>query len=66
MPFVPVVHDSPADRLDDDYPIRLTTGQRLDSYNTGVQTAAYRSPSRRGEIRYSRIQSHGHPHRKLD
>jgi formate dehydrogenase major subunit len=48
-PFVPVVHDPPVDRLDDDYPIRLTTGRRLDSYNTGVQTAGYRSPLRRGE-----------------
>jgi formate dehydrogenase major subunit len=48
-PFVPVVHDPPVDRLDDDYPIRLTTGRRLDSYNTGVQTAATTSPLRRGE-----------------
>jgi formate dehydrogenase major subunit len=48
-PFVPVFHDPPVDRLDDDYPIRLTTGRRLDSYNTGVQTAGYRSPLRRGE-----------------
>jgi predicted molibdopterin-dependent oxidoreductase YjgC len=49
VPFVPVVHDPPIDRLDEDYPIRLTTGRRLDSYNTGVQTAGYRSPLRRGE-----------------
>jgi formate dehydrogenase major subunit len=48
-PFVPVDHDPPVDRLDDDYPIRLTTGRRLDSYNTGVQTAGYTSPLRRGE-----------------
>src|SRR2546429_6645389 len=27
----------------------LTTGRRLDSYNTGVQTADYHSPLRRGE-----------------
>ena len=39
----------PFDRLDQDYPIRLTTGRRLDSYNTGVQTARYRSPLRRSE-----------------
>jgi formate dehydrogenase major subunit len=37
------------DRLDHDFPIRLTTGRRLESYNTGVQTAGYRSPLRRGE-----------------
>ncbi len=48
-PFVPVEHDPPVDKLDDDYPIRLTTGRRLDSYNTGVQTAGYTSPLRRGE-----------------
>ena len=48
-PFVPVEHDPPVDRLDDDFPIRLTTGRRLDSYNTGVQTAGYTSPLRRGE-----------------
>jgi formate dehydrogenase major subunit len=49
VPFVPVDHDPPVDRLDDDYPIRLTTGRRLESYNTGVQTGGYRSPLHRGE-----------------
>jgi formate dehydrogenase major subunit len=49
VPFVPVEHDPPVDKLDDDFPIRLTTGRRLDSYNTGVQTGGYRSPLRRGE-----------------
>jgi predicted molibdopterin-dependent oxidoreductase YjgC len=48
-PFVPVDHDPPVDKLTDDYPIRLTTGRRLDSYNTGVQSAGYTSPLRRGE-----------------
>jgi formate dehydrogenase major subunit len=48
-PFVPVEHRPPADPLDDEFPIRLTTGRRLDSYNTGVQTAGYASPMRRGE-----------------
>ncbi len=48
-PFVPVDHDPPVDKLTDEYPIRLTTGRRLDSYNTGVQTAGYTSPLRRGE-----------------
>jgi predicted molibdopterin-dependent oxidoreductase YjgC len=45
-PFVPVEHDPPVDRLTEDYPIRLTTGRRLDSYNTGVQSAALRYPRR--------------------
>lgn len=48
-PFVAVDHDPPVDRLDDEFPIRLTTGRRLDSYNTGVQTGGYTSPLRRGE-----------------
>jgi formate dehydrogenase major subunit len=48
-PFVAVDHDPPVDRLDDDFPIRLTTGRRLDSYNTGVQSGGYTSPLRRGE-----------------
>jgi predicted molibdopterin-dependent oxidoreductase YjgC len=48
-PFFAVDHDPPVDKLDDDFPIRLTTGRRLDSYNTGVQSASYTSPLRRGE-----------------
>ena len=48
-PFCPVEYEPPVDALDDQYPIRLTTGRRLDSYNTGVQTARYASPLRRGE-----------------
>ena len=48
-PFVPVDHDPPVDKLSDDFPLRLTTGRRLDSFNTGVQSGGYRSPLRRGE-----------------
>ncbi len=48
-PLSPVEHDPPVDELTEEYPVRLTTGRRLDSYNTGVQTAQYRSPLRRGE-----------------
>ena len=47
--FVPTEHEPPVDRLTEDFPIRLTTGRRLDSFNTGVQTAGYSSPLRRGE-----------------
>ncbi len=49
VPFVAVEHDPPVDRLSDDYPLRLTTGRHLDSYNTGVQSGRYRYPRRRGE-----------------
>jgi len=49
-PFSVVEHDPPVDRLDDDFPLRLTTGRILDSYNTGVQSGGFRSPLRaRGE-----------------
>jgi formate dehydrogenase major subunit len=48
-PFTAVDHDPPVDRLDADFPIRLTTGRHLDSYNTGVQSGGYRYPRRRGE-----------------
>ena len=48
-PFHAVEHDPPVDRLTADFPIRLTTGRRLDSFNTGVQTAGYASPLRRRE-----------------
>jgi formate dehydrogenase major subunit len=48
-PFVPVDHDPPVDRLTSDFPLRLTTGRRLDSFNTGVQSGGYTSPLRRGE-----------------
>jgi predicted molibdopterin-dependent oxidoreductase YjgC len=48
-PFSIVVDEPPVDELDADFPLRLTTGRRLDSYNTGVQTGGYTSPLRRQE-----------------
>jgi predicted molibdopterin-dependent oxidoreductase YjgC len=48
-PFNVVEHVLPVDKLSDEFPIRLTTGRRLDSYNTGVQSGGYRSPLRRRE-----------------
>ncbi len=48
-PFSVTEWAPPIDPLDDDFPIRLTTGRRLDSYNTGVQSNLYSSPMRRGE-----------------
>jgi predicted molibdopterin-dependent oxidoreductase YjgC len=48
-PFTVVEFEPPVDVLDEDYPIRLTTGRRLDSFNTGVQTERYSSPLRREE-----------------
>jgi predicted molibdopterin-dependent oxidoreductase YjgC len=48
-PFNVVEQVLPVDELSDEFPIRLTTGRRLDSYNTGVQSGGYRSPLRRRE-----------------
>jgi predicted molibdopterin-dependent oxidoreductase YjgC len=48
-PFSVVVFEPPVEMPDDEYPFQLTTGRRLDSYNTGVQTAGYVSPLRREE-----------------
>jgi predicted molibdopterin-dependent oxidoreductase YjgC len=48
-PLSVVIDEPPVDELSDEYPIRLTTGRRLDSFNTGVQTGAYSSPLRRPE-----------------
>jgi predicted molibdopterin-dependent oxidoreductase YjgC len=48
-PFSVVIDDPPVEALTDAYPLRLTTGRHLDSYNTGVQSGGYKSPNRRGE-----------------
>ncbi len=48
-PFACVQDEPPVEALSEDFPFRLTTGRRLDSYNTGVQTGLYSSPLRQGE-----------------
>ena len=48
-PFSVVLNEGPVEHLSPEFPLTLTTGRRLDSYNTGVQTAALSSPLRRGE-----------------
>ena len=48
-PFHAVEHEPPVEQPDDEYPFVLTTGRRLENYNTGVQTGSYRSPLHRGE-----------------
>jgi formate dehydrogenase major subunit len=47
-PFVAVEWKAPLDELSPEYPLRLTTGRVLDSYNTGVQTERFNSPIRAG------------------
>jgi len=47
--FNPAEQVGPVDKLDADYPLRLTTGRRLESFNTGVQSGAFAWPQKRGE-----------------
>jgi formate dehydrogenase major subunit len=48
-PFSIVHHDPPVERPDSEFPLLLTTGRRLESFNTGVQTGGYASPLHNGE-----------------
>ncbi len=48
-PFSVVPFEPPVDELTEEYPLRLTTGRRLDSFNTGAQSGLYASPMRRSE-----------------
>jgi formate dehydrogenase major subunit len=47
--FFPVEQEDPLDELSPEFPLRLTTGRRLDSYNTGVQSGGYETPLRQPE-----------------
>ncbi len=47
-PFGIVKHALPVDSLDEEFPLRLTTGRRLTDYNTGVQSEGFSSPIRFG------------------
>ncbi len=49
-PFVPVHDRPPFEATDAEFPIRLTTGRRLESYNTGIQTEKFTSPLHAGEF----------------
>ncbi|HYN19911.1 MAG TPA: molybdopterin-dependent oxidoreductase, partial [Thermoanaerobaculia bacterium] len=48
-PFTCANDEPPVEALSEEFPIRLTTGRRLDSYNTGVQSGLFTSPMRRRE-----------------
>ncbi len=47
-PFTVVEHEGPKEQLSEEFPLRLTTGRALDSYNTGVQSGSLNSPIRYG------------------
>jgi formate dehydrogenase major subunit len=48
-PFHVVEYEPPVDEVTSEFPILLTTGRRLDAFNSGVQSRAYTSPLRRPE-----------------
>ena len=48
-PFIPTEQVPPVDTLSTDFPLRLTTGRRLESFNTGVQSGGYAWPHPRRE-----------------
>ncbi len=48
-PFSICEHEGPKEQLTEQFPIRLTTGRALDSYNTGVQSGGFDNPIRYGD-----------------
>jgi formate dehydrogenase major subunit len=48
-PFSVVEHQGPVEALSEQFPLRLTTGRALDSFNTGVQSDGYAPPIRYGD-----------------
>jgi predicted molibdopterin-dependent oxidoreductase YjgC len=42
-PFIPTQHEPPTEQVDEQYPLRLTTGRRLEFYNSGTQSGLYDS-----------------------
>jgi predicted molibdopterin-dependent oxidoreductase YjgC len=54
-PFAAIRHSPPVDLLDEEFPLRLTTGRRLSGYNTGVQSGQIATPLLgKGSIEVSR------------
>ena len=47
-PFSLTNYEGPKEKITSEFPLRLTTGRVLDSYNTGVQSRGYESPIRSG------------------
>lgn len=48
-PFSVLQPQGPKEELTEEFPLRMTTGRTLDSYNTGVQSGGFDSPIRSGE-----------------
>ena len=48
-PFHVVEQQGPVDEITPEYPLLLTTGRRLDAFNSGAQSQGYTSPLRRPE-----------------
>ena len=48
-PFHVVTQQGPVDEITSEFPLLLTTGRRLDAFNSGAQSEGYSSPLRRPE-----------------
>jgi formate dehydrogenase major subunit len=58
--FHAVDHAPPSEALTEEFPLRLTTGRKLDAFNTGVQSGGYASPlSDGGTIEVSSADAEG-------
>ena len=52
-PFIPVRWEPPVEQPDETYPFLLTTGRKLEFYNTGTQSRGYAAP--RPQMEFLRI-----------
>ncbi len=50
VPIIPTLYEPPVDQLTAEYPLMLTTGRRLEFFNTGVQTTLYDSARKQEEV----------------
>jgi formate dehydrogenase major subunit len=50
VPFIPTAYEPPVEQIDREYPLMLTTGRRLEFFNTGVQTALYDAARAQEEV----------------
>jgi predicted molibdopterin-dependent oxidoreductase YjgC len=50
VPIIPTAYEPPVDQVTAEYPLMLTTGRRLEFFNTGVQTTLYDSARKQEEV----------------
>ena len=50
VPFIATAYEPPVDQVTPEYPLMLTTGRRLEFFNTGVQSGLYDSARKQEEV----------------